>query len=280
MQQAAALLASLLLLAALAVPPPASAGGGAVRTQTIVGLPVVRIPAGTVTPLYPPAPEVTEMRVAPFLLMTRPVTNGDFLEFVRRSSSFRRDRIARVFAEPGYLSHWAEPLELGAGVRSTQPVVNVSWFAARAFCRAAGMRLPLWTEWELAAAASRTRRDGSKEAAHRQAILDWYGKPRETLPDVPSGPANLYGVHDLHGVVWEWVEDFSAAVITADTREQGESERERFCGAGAAIARGDATDYAAFMRVAMRSSLQAHYTGAVLGFRCAADPQPTARSKP
>jgi sulfatase modifying factor 1 len=212
--------------------------------------------------------------------MTRPVTNGDFLDFVRRSPGHGRDRIARVFAEPRYLSHWAGSLELGAGARDMQPVVNVSWFAARAFCRAAGMRLPLAAEWELAAAASRTRRDGSKEAAHRQAILDWYGKPRETLPDVPHGPANLYGVHDLHGVVWEWVEDFNEAVSTADTREQGESARDRFCGAGAAIARGDASDYAAFMRVAMRSSLQAHYTGAVLGFRCAADPQSTARSKP
>jgi formylglycine-generating enzyme required for sulfatase activity len=280
MKQVATLLASLLLLAAFAVPPAASAGGAALRARIISGLPMVRIPAGKTTPLYPPAPGVTEVQVSPFLVMTRPVTNGDFLNFVRRSAGFRRDRIARVFAEPGYLSHWAEPLELGTGARSAQPVVNVSWFAARAFCHAAAMRLPLATEWELVAAASRTRRDGSKQAAHRRAILDWYGKPRATLPDVPSGPANFYGAHDLHGVVWEWVEDFNEAVITADTREQGENERDRFCGAGAAIARGDAADYAAFMRVAMRSSLQAHYTGALLGFRCAADPKPTARSKP
>jgi len=34
-----------------------------------------------------------------------------------------------------------------------------------------------------------------------------------------------------------------------------------------------------FMRVAMRSSLEAHYTGALLGFRCAADLPATSRSK-
>lgn len=269
-----------LLLLSVVSPPAAAASRSPLRTRSMAGLPVALVPAGTVTPLYPPAPGVGKVRVSAFLLMTRPVTNGDFLDFVRRSPDHRRDRIARVFAEPRYLSHWAAPLELGADARSTQPVVNVSWFAARAFCRAAGMRLPLAAEWELAAAASRTRRDGSKEAAHRRAILDWYGRPRETLPDVPHGPANLYGVHDLHGVVWEWVEDFNEAVVTSDTREQGEGARDRFCGAGAAIARGDATDYAAFMRVAMRSSLQAHYTGASLGFRCAADPPTTARSKP
>jgi formylglycine-generating enzyme required for sulfatase activity len=280
MREAATLLVLTVLLVTLAWPPPAAAGGNAVRAHTIAGLPVVRIPAGKVTPLYPPAPGVTEVQVAAFVLMTRPVTNGDFLDFVKRSPGHRRDRIARVFAEPRYLAHWAEPVVLGRDARPAQPVANVSWFAARAFCRAAGLRLPLAVEWELAAAASRTRRDGSKEAAHRQAILAWYGKPREALPDVPHGPANLYGVHDLHGVVWEWIEDFNEAVIASDTREQGESARDRFCGAGAAMARGDATDYAAFMRVAMRSSLEAHYTGAMLGFRCAADPPATARSKP
>ncbi|HMI92328.1 MAG TPA: formylglycine-generating enzyme family protein, partial [Polyangiales bacterium] len=179
------------------------------------GLPVVRIPAGVVTPLYPPAPGVTEVPVSAFLLMTRPATNADFLDFVQRSPSYRRDRIARVFAEPRYLAHWAGPLELGTAARPAQPVTNVSWFAARAFCRAAGMRLPRAAEWELAARASHTQRDGSKDPRHRQAILEWYGKPRETLPDVPQGHANFFGVHDLHGVVWEWIEDYNDAVITS-----------------------------------------------------------------
>lgn len=257
----------------------ALAGRHTAQVQLIGGLPVVRIPAGVIQPLYPPAPGVTDVSVSAFMLMTRPVTNADFLTFVQRSSSYRRDRIARVFAEPRYLAHWAGPNELGAA-RPEQPVTNVSWFAARAFCSAAGMRLPMAAEWELAARASRTAADGSKDAAQRAAILEWYGKPRQDLPDVPHGPANFFGIHDLHGVVWEWVEDFNDAVIATDTREQGESSRDRFCGAGAAIARGDAADYATFMRVAMRSSLEAYYTGAALGFRCAADPDAASRSKP
>jgi formylglycine-generating enzyme required for sulfatase activity len=43
-----------------------------------------------------------------------------------------------------------------------------------------------------------------------------------------------------------------------------------FCGAGALRAT-DVNDYAAFMRVAFRSALQADFTGRALGFRCAAD---------
>lgn len=270
----------LLAVLTLAARLPAAAGARPAVSKSIAGLPVVRIPAGRIAPLYPPAPGVTKIAVGAFLLMARPVTNADFLGFVQRTPSYRRDRIARVLAEPQYLSHWAGPLELGPNARPAQPVAYVSWFAARAFCREAGMRLPREAEWELAAAASETRRDASKDPAHREAILRWYGEPRGTLPDVPHGPANVYGVHDLHGVIWEWVEDFNSAMVAADTREQGESQRERFCGAGAALASGDGEDYAAFMRAAQRSSLEAHYTGALLGFRCAADLQPERGAEP
>lgn len=247
-----------------------SGSGRARAAEQIEGLPVVRIPAGDYTPLYRPAPDVTVQRVRAFRLMTRPVTNAEFLAFVARTPELRRDRIARLFADERYLAHWREPLELGAAARPSQPITNVSWFAARAFCEAHGMRLPMEAEWERVAAASRTSRDGSKDAAQRAAIMAWYGQPRGTLPDVPFGPANFFGVHDLHGVAWEWVEDFNDTVIVADSRERGESDRDRFCGAAALVAQ-DTTDYAAFMRAAMRSSLEANYTGPLLGFRCAAD---------
>jgi formylglycine-generating enzyme required for sulfatase activity len=71
-------------------------------------------------------------------------------------------------------------------------------------------------------------------------------------------------------VAWEWVEDFNSVAVSEDPREQGESAANRFCGGGALRAE-DVSDYATFMRVAMRSSLQAAYTNANLTFRCAAD---------
>ncbi len=243
-------------------PRPAAASLG--------GLPVVKVRAGTFTPLYQTANERADIAVPALWLMTRPVTNGELLDFVRAHPQYRRDAIARVFAEPQYLSHWKGALELGASARAAQPATHVSWFVARAFCEAHGMRLPLEAEWELAAKASRTRRDGSGDRVQRQAQLDWYAAPRGELPDVPHGHANAYGVHDLHGVIWEWVEDFNNAVALGDTRDQGDSASDRFCG-GSALRASDVDDYVAFMRVAMRSSLQAPYTSALLGFRCAAD---------
>ena len=90
------------------------------------------------------------------------------------------------------------------------------------------------------------------------------------LPDVPHGESNFYGVHDLHGVVWEWVEDFNNAAVVSDSREQGDETRGRFCGGGALQAT-DTRDYPTFMRLAMRGSLEARYTTSNLGFRCAVD---------
>lgn len=259
----------LAVLLVLALPIVANAGDRT-ATPTIAGLPIVKVASGNFTPLYRPARDVRSVRVGAFYMMTRPVTNAEFLAFVMDTPSYQRDRIARIFADAAYLTHWAGPRELGPNARPSQPITRVSWFGARAFCKAKGMRLPTEAEWELVAAASRTRRDGSKDPAQRQAILNWYATPRDTLPDVPFGAANYFGVHDMHGVGWEWVEDFNNAVVVADSRERGETSRDRFCGAAALVAQ-DATDYAAFMRVAMRNSLEAHYTGAILSFRCAAD---------
>jgi formylglycine-generating enzyme required for sulfatase activity len=248
---------------------PVDASGGR-REQRVSGMPLVRIPRGKYEPLYSSEADARAVTVAPFMLMTRPVTNAEFLAFAVSEPAYRRDRIARVFADESYLAHWAAADELGAAARSEQPVTRISWFAAKAFCESHGLRLPNEAEWELAAAASETRRDARADAAFRRRLLAWYATPSRTLPDVPDGPANVYGVHDLHGVVWEWVLDFNNAVVVADSRKQGDTVRDQFCGGGALLA-SDATDYAAFMRLALRGSLQADYTTANLGFRCAAD---------
>jgi sulfatase modifying factor 1 len=264
--------ALLLSLLATTLMLTAAVSHAAPAVHRLAGLPFVRVPAGRYRPLYRPTPQATLLPVAAFLLMTRPVTNEEFLEFVRHEPNYRRDRIARIFAETGYLAHWSGATVLGEAVRPRQPVTHVSWFAARAFCASKGFRLPLEAEWERAAVASSTRADASRDARQRKTILDWYATPRADLPDVPAGPANFFGVHDLHGVAWEWVDDFNNSAVDADAREQGESARDSFCGGGALRAE-DATDYATFMRVAMRSSLQASYTNANLTFRCAADPE-------
>lgn len=100
-------------------------------------------------------------------------------------------------------------------------------------------------------------------------ILNWYALPSPAvLPAVGLHPPNFWGIQDLHGLVWEWVEDFNSTVVTVDNRSDGDPDRLHFCGGGAASAAAK-EDYAAFMRVAFRASLQATYTTSTPGFRCA-----------
>lgn len=252
-------------------------GGAAYATPKPLQAPagMVLVGPGVYRPLYPASPTEKLVSVRRFYLDAKPVTNGAFLDFVRENPEWRRDRAQRLFADDGYLKHWSAVDALGPEVRPTSPVTNVSWFAAKAYCAARAARLPSEREWELAALASENARDASTDPAFVARILDFYSRPAlAPLRDVGGSKPNLYGVYDLHGLVWEWIYDFSASIVAVDSREKGEADRNRFCGATGASAQ-TPSDYAAFMRVAFRSSLEASYTTARLGFRCAADVEET-----
>ncbi|MFO1473827.1 MAG: formylglycine-generating enzyme family protein [Lysobacterales bacterium] len=209
------------------------------------------------------------VRIAPFELMATPVTNAQFLAFVQANPQWRRGNAPKVFAEARYLQHWAGPLALGANAQPQQPVVNVSWFAADAYCKAQGARLPDWNEWEYVAAADELRKDARRDPVWRERILAWYARPSNAaLPRVGLQAANAFGLRDIHGLVWEWTRDYSALLVDADNRNQGDPDRSKFCGAGA-LSMDDRENYAVLMRVAMLSSLDGADVTRNLGFRCA-----------
>lgn len=227
------------------------------------------IPAGDYAPLLRMKDEPERTAVAAYWLDIRPVTNAEFLEFVRTHPQWQRSRVSSLFGDRGYLADWAGDLELGPAAPADAPVVRVSWFAARAYAKAAGKRLPTTAEWERAAAAGFTTPVGSSEPGFSRAVLAWLARPTPSpLPSAGAGRANFFGVCDLHGLVWEWVDDFNTAMTSGESRADTGLERNLFCGAGAAGAR-DLTDYPAFMRIGMRSSLQANYAVPNVGFRCA-----------
>lgn len=227
----------------------------------------IRIPSGAFESVLPPAPSVKKVTVAAFHIDAVPITNEQFARFVARRPEWRRDRVARVFADREYLNHWKSAASIEPQQRN-QPVVRVSWFAASAYCEARGARLPTWHEWEYVAAASVSVRDARKEPEWRQTILSWYSKSaRGSLPPVGQTPANYYGVRDMHGVVWEWVDDLSAMLVAGDNRQQNDPNELRYCGPGA-LTMEQKENYATLMRIAMLSSMQASYTSATMGFRC------------
>ena len=235
-------------------------------TASVAAAEPARVGPGTYRPMFPASPSEREVAVSAFRLDRTPVTNAEYLAFVTTHPSWRKDRVKALYADERYLAQWAGPTELGTA-RPNGPVVRVSWFAARAFCAARGGRLPLEREWELAAAASERVRDASRDPKFQERVLSWYAKlAPAVMPDVGGAP-NAWGVRDLHGLVWEWVDDFSASLIATDSRDP---TAQMFCGGAGASAR-DSAAYATFMRIAFRSSLDARATTAALGFRCAYD---------
>lgn len=217
--------------------------------------------------------------VAAFWMDRFPVTNGEFLAFVKEHPRWQRNRAPKLFVDEKYLSHWQGPLNLGSEAEPEQPVVLVSWFSARAFCEARQARLPTEIEWEYVASASETSRDARQDATWRKQILDWYSAPTPVrFAKVGRSVPNVYGVADLHGLIWEWVLDFGSTMMSGDSRDTGGADRLLFCGA-AAIGAGRKNDYASFMRYAFRSSLKARYGSRNLGFRCVRNKAPKEAEK-
>lgn len=251
----------LAILMALPLPLAAQAGGEGAAAS------MVTIPAGTYTPLY--SADTTAIRVDSFRLDAVPVTRAGYAEFVEANPEWRRSTVKPVFADRRYLEDWSSDLEPGGDPRA--PVTRVSWFAARAYCRWAGGRLPTVDEWEYAARADEKRPDAAGDREFRHRILELYTRRRpHPLPPVGSIFRNRYGVHDMHGLVWEWVLDFNTVTTSSDSRGTGVKDNGLYCASGAdgATERGD---YAAFLRYAFRASLDARAATKGLGFRCASD---------
>lgn len=249
----------------------AAGAGGFVFATTNAPAGMALISGGVFKPMFRSLADFKEVAVKPFSLDVLPVSNDDFLQFVRANPRWQRSTVKRLFADDTYLKHWAGEVELGTNAPANAPVTFVSWFAAKAYAQWKGKRLPTVAEWELVAAAGKTRPDGDKDPEFQRAIQSWYAAPSDKrLSSVGAGQANYWAVHDMHGLVWEWVADFNTAMVTGDARGDTGLDRQLFCGSGSVGAR-DTSNFAAFMRYGFRSSLKADYCIHNLGFRCAKD---------
>ncbi len=238
----------------------------------------IAIPAGQLTSVLANDAAPGMVDVGAFSIRSTPVTNGEYLLFVKSHREWQRGRAPATFADASYLNSWRSATLPGEASQEQQPVTSVSWFAAQAFCEAEGARLPTWLEWEYLAAADETKTDARGDPAWRARILSWYSQSSARPPAAVGGAPNVYGVRDVHGLIWEWVDDFNALLVNADSRNQGDPDKLQFCGAGA-ISLKDRDNYAVLMRIALLSSLGAADTTNNLGFRCAHNSSVTPKIK-
>lgn len=227
--------------------------------------PMVLVKGGSYVPLYSKNAEKVE--IGSFQMDIYPVTNADFLKFVNNNPEWKKSKVKSLFADSNYLKQWSSDVTFNRNIGNS-PVVNISWFAAKKYCECQGKRLPKTAEWEIAARASRTKADASKDPGFNQWVLNWVTKPNpDTLPSVGSTYKNYFGIYDMHGLVWEWTYDFNSALTTGESMDNSSPDNTLFCGGGS-FASGDINNYASFMRFALRSSVKAKYCITNLGFRC------------
>ena len=232
------------------------------------------------------------------------VEGGTFLQGSAEAQYAANERVHAVTLSPFLIAETETPQKLWTAVMGSnpskfrgddRPVEFVSWMDAVRFCNALsereglenayaiasgevtwnraanGYRLPTEAEWEYAAQASETKPDGKDDKNYLQKIYDWYSTPTPNeISRVGSKGKNYWGVYDLHGLIWEWNQDFSSSLVTGESRGNNGLEKNLFCGSGSVGAK-DFKNYPAFMRFAFRSSLKANYTTANLGFRCVKD---------
>lgn len=138
---------------------------------------------------------VHEVRISPFYLGRYPVTNAEYGRYLSANPKAR---------EPDY---WGDR----RFNQSRQPVVGVSWEEARQYANWAEGRLPSEAEWEYACRAGTTTRFYSGDTEKDLARVAWYGvnsgDNRDNLHPVGEKEPNAFGLYDMHGNVWEWVED-------------------------------------------------------------------------
>jgi sulfatase modifying factor 1 len=245
------LVASVILLAAGRIP---AARAGAAETA------MVRVPGGAYRPFFKGKNGAAPIPVQPFLLDRGPVTRGQYAAFVASHPRWRKAQVKPLFAEDGYLAGWTGD-QVPAG-SANEPVTNVSWFAAKAYCECEGKRLPTQVEWEWAADGDRGEASPIRLAEAARPVAA--GNSGSTLRFAMGRP-RVAGL--AFGDVWEWTSDFNSLMVANPSPD--ESSSSLFCGDGFRAT--DARDYAGFLRFSFRSSLKANYTLKNLGFRCAKD---------
>ena len=187
-----------------------------------------------------------------FWMESTEVTNRAFQKFILANPEWQKNRIDSRLHDGNYLVDW-KGTDFPSG-KADAPVVNVSWYAARAYAAWVGKRLPTEAQWEYACRAK-------TQSAY------WWG---ETFEAVPAGATstgstirNPWGLTAMLGGVWEWTSSlYRPYPFSDDGRNDASAQGDR-------VTRGAAGNSGPGMfRSANRNRVAPTTCNDLLGFRC------------
>ena len=159
--------------------------------------------------------------------------------------------------------------------RGRQPVIGVSWDDAQAYVAwlswmtSKTYRLLTETEWEYSArAGSQAAYSWGDEIGKGNANCNGCGSQWDNKRTAPVGSfaANAFGLHDMHGNVWEWVEDCDHENYNGAPKDGSAWIEEGEC--GRRVRRGGSwNSYPRGLRAARRDTFRTYIRGYNLGFR-------------
>jgi len=257
--------------------------------MTLMAITVLAILPGAPGDAAPPTPELDPVPMitipAGAFLMGNPEGEGRADEWPQRSvflDAFEIDQVEvtneRYMQFVKATGHRTPPNPYGTGpLRSITgiehlPVVQMTWYDAKAYCGWAKKRLPTEAEWEKAARGTDGRLYpwGNDPPTAKRANFDREWEEEKTLHPVGSLPSgdSPYGVKDMAGNAREWVADWYDAEYYAQAparNPQGPDKK----GVVRSIRGGSWHSPASDLTTAARGrggfALQTHGTG----FRCA-----------
>ncbi len=171
-----------------------------------------------------------EMELSSFWLARTPVTNAQYRKYLDANPDANK---------PGF---W-DDLSYN---QDEQPVVGVSWGDARGYCTWAGLVLPTEAQWEYACRAGTTTRYWSGDDEEDLAGVGWYADNSDArLHMVCELKPNAFGLHDMHGNVWEWCADYWVGSYEGTVHRLGDGLRTQPVGDTNRVVRGGSFRYSA-----------------------------------